>query len=368
MLKQNNAEMVHVALAERAYDIEIGAGLLAQAGEKIKAALGCKRALIVTDAHVALHYLPQLKASLTASNIAYETVILPAGEGTKSFPQLEALMPQLLAFKPDRQTPLLALGGGVIGDITGFAASILLRGVPFVQIPTTLLAMVDSSVGGKTGINTAYGKNLVGSFYQPSLVLMDTDVLQTLPLRELRAGYAEVVKYGCINQPEFFAKLAAQQGISPEFLPYAIAVSCRVKAEIVVEDERETGESRALLNFGHTFGHALEAECGYNGTLLHGEGVAIGMVMAATLSEQLGLCESGVAGHIKAVLQQAGLPIHPHDIRKDWDIEALLNRMRQDKKVKEGQMRLILLREIGEAFLTTQATEADVRRCWEAFL
>jgi 3-dehydroquinate synthase len=253
----------------------------------------------------------------------------------------------------------------VVGDITGFAASILLRGVPFVQIPTTLLAMVDSSVGGKTGINTTQGKNLIGSFYQPSLVIMDTRLLTTLPRREQQAGFAEIVKYGCIMDAAFFARLE-ESGI--DSLTESIATSCRLKAEIVAQDEKETSDIRALLNFGHSFGHALEAECGYDGTLLHGEAVAIGMVMAATLSEQRGYCPQGIAARIETLLRKQGLHTRPTAVRSEWNLEALIQRMRSDKKNIHQRFKLILLREIGQAFVTTEITESELTRCWEEFL
>lgn len=355
-------ELVMVALAERSYSIEIAEGLLEDAGKRIQELLHPKRTFIVTDETVAKHWLPRLVASLT---FPYEVFILPAGEGSKSFTQLHHLLEGILKHKPDRHTPLIALGGGVIGDITGFAASILLRGVPFVQIPTTLLAMVDSSVGGKTGINTPQGKNLVGSFYQPSLVLMDTQVLKTLPQREVQAGYAEIVKYGCIMDAPFFAWLETN-GLN--YLPQAIATSCRAKASIVAQDERETGDLRALLNFGHTFGHAMEAECGYDGSLLHGEAVAIGMVMAAELSETLGICPEGTYLRIQTLLASAGLRISPLQIRHQWDISALISRMKSDKKNKDSKIRLILLRTLGEAFVTDNVTEAQLEACWQRFL
>lgn len=358
-------ERVDVVLSSGRYSIMISDGLLGCAGQKIQEVWPCRRALIVADASLTEHYLPRLQASLIEEGIAYEVVVLPAGESTKSFASLQSLLEKLLAYKPDRNTPLIALGGGVIGDITGFAASILLRGIPFIQIPTTLLAMVDSSVGGKTGINTDQGKNLVGSFYQPLLVLMDTEVLATLPARELKAGYAEVVKYGCILDAAFFATL--EKG-GMEDLSSLIATSCRIKAGVVAQDERETGEVRALLNFGHSFGHAMEAECGYDGSLLHGEAVGIGMVMAADLSESLGICAVGTRARIQQVLQNSGLKTSPQYVREDWNLNMLMQRMQQDKKNRDGYLRLILLRGVGEAVLTNQASEADVRACWERFL
>lgn len=355
-------EFVTVSLSDRSYNIEIAEGLLANAGQSIEAALQCKRGFVVTDTEVAKHWLPVFMASVA---FPCEVVILPAGEASKSFSQLESLLAKLLVQKPDRYTPLIALGGGVVGDITGFAASILLRGVPFVQIPTTLLAMVDSSVGGKTGINTAQGKNLIGSFYQPSLVLMDTNVLQTLPPREVQAGYAEIVKYGCMMNAEFFTWLETHK---MQDLPHAIAVSCRSKAEIVSQDERETEGLRALLNFGHSFGHAMEAECGYDGTLLHGEAVAIGMVMAAELSEHIGLCHKGSCERIRALLAASGLRTHPLEIKAEWNLDAIIRRMQADKKNKDSKIKLILLESIGKALVTDAVEENVLRACWQRFL
>jgi 3-dehydroquinate synthase len=351
---------IQVALGERSYPIVIGNGLLADINKHIKP----KRVLVVTDANVAKLWLPTLLASLEKNGTATAVFTLPAGEATKSFAHLEALMQWLLEQKPDRHTPLIALGGGVVGDITGFAASILLRGVPLIQIPTTLLAMVDSSVGGKTGINTAQGKNLIGSFYQPQQVLMDTATLATLPEREIHAGFAEVIKYGCIADAKFFATLE-KHGMRD--LPSAIATSCNIKAAIVGQDEREEKDQRALLNFGHSFGHAMEAECGYDGKLLHGEAVAVGMVMAAELSVRLGLCPPKYPARIKALNSANGLPVSPKEIRKHWNVDALLNRMRGDKKNADGKIKLILLKGIGKAVVSTQASEHDLRQLWSDF-
>jgi len=358
-------EKLTVALGTRSYDILVGRGLLAQAAAHLRPLLKQPRVIIVTDEPVGHLHLPLLARSLDQGGIAHREIILPAGEQTKSFQHLEQLMDRLLAEKPERSTILVALGGGVIGDLTGFAASILLRGVDFVQIPTTLLAQVDSSVGGKTAIDTRWGKNLVGSFHQPRLVLADTGVLDTLPRRELLAGYAEVAKYGLINDAPFFAWLeehgpavidgddAARQR--------AVRISCAAKAAIVAEDERESG-ARALLNLGHTFGHALELECGYGTDLLHGEAVAIGMVMAFDLSAQLGLCAPEDAARVERHLAAIGLPTSPTAIGGHvWDADRLIEHMQHDKKLSGGRLNFILARGIGRAFIAKDVNLADVK-------
>ncbi len=392
-----------VSLGDRSYDIVIGEGLLARAAAFVVPMLAQKRVIVVTDAHVAKHHLAPLTQSLEAAHIKTHTIILHPGEQTKSFASLEKLIDDILALQPERGTTLIALGGGVIGDLTGFAASITLRGMPFIQIPTTLLSQVDSSVGGKTGINTARGKNLVGSFYQPKLVLADTGTLKTLPPREMRSGYAEIVKYGLIDNPAFFAWLEqnapALLAGDAVLLTEAIHTSCRAKAAIVAQDEKESGV-RALLNLGHTFGHALEAECGFGNTqlaplsrvgeapahstgaytavredastdatnqsasgveLLHGEAVAIGMVMAFQLSQQLNLCPPADTARVKAHLVSGGLPTSPHQIRPHWDADRLLHHFHQDKKVSAGTLTFILARGIGKAFVSRDVTEADLR-------
>lgn len=318
---------VKVDLGDRSYEIVVGKGLLATCGEKIARALKTKNAIIITDLNVAdAGHLQVVMDSLNNSNIKAESIILPPGEQTKSFAELEELLNKLLSIRPDRNVVLVALGGGVIGDITGFAASILLRGVNFVQIPTTLLAMVDSSVGGKTGINTKFGKNLVGSFYQPKLVIADIDTLDTLPSREFGAGYAEMVKYGLINSPEFFATLESKgRKIGIE----EIAICCESKAEIVSADEKEAGQ-RALLNLGHTFGHALETETGYSDKLLHGEAVAIGMVMAFSFSDRLGLCSSSDSERVRKFIKSVDLPSSVADIKgAKLNPKKLLEHIRQ---------------------------------------
>ena len=298
---------VKVSLAERSYEIIVGENLLQEAAEYIAAEIRSPRVIVISDKAVEQYAAP-LAANLKTRGIRTEQLSVAGGEKSKSFAQLEQLVDDILALKPDRKTTLVALGGGVIGDLVGFAASVLLRGVDFIQVPTTLLAQVDSSVGGKTGINTKTGKNLVGSFYQPKIVLADLATLKTLPAREMRAGYAEVVKYGLIMNAEFYGwcerhgdKILAGE---TEYLQRAVSACCEMKAQVVGNDEQESAE-RALLNFGHTFGHALEAELGYDGTLLHGEAVAIGMVMGCRLSKRLGLkigdTEERLSKHLKAL-------------------------------------------------------------------
>ena len=354
-------ERLGVDLGPRSYDILVGAGLLANAGKWIAPHLGSGEVRIVTDENVAAHYLQRLESALAASGIASRSFVLPPGEESKSFSVLERLCDSLLASGIERGTTLLALGGGVIGDLAGFAAAILLRGIPFIQIPTSLLAQVDSSVGGKTGISTAKGKNLVGAFHQPRLVLIDSDSLGTLPPRELRAGYAEVVKYGLIEDPDFFARLEDQGAQllagNAAVQRQAILKSCSIKAKVVAADERESGR-RALLNLGHTFGHAFEAETGYSGELLHGEAVSIGSVMAFDLSVALGLCPPEDAARVRAHFESVSLPTALSDVGGQiWQRDSLLDHMRRDKKVQAGKMTFILARGIGKAFITSEVDE-----------
>lgn len=346
--------IIDVELGDRSYEIRVGTNLLDQAGVHLAPLLAehgdARRVIIVTDTNVAEIYLARLEAALDAATIAHHAVVLDAGEGTKDFPHLAKLMDDLLDQGLERGSMLVALGGGVIGDITGFAAAIALRGIDFVQIPTTLLAQVDSSVGGKTGINTRHGKNLVGAFHQPRIVLADIGTLATLPQRELLAGYAEVVKYGIINDSGFFGWLehhgadliAGDEAARTE----AVAVSCRAKAAIVSADEHEHG-ARALLNFGHTFGHAMEAECGFSDTLLHGEAVALGMVLALRLSEKIGLCGPGRGDRLARHLAAVGLPASPASY--GFDADALIGHMHHDKKVRAGAITFILAEDIGKA-------------------
>jgi 3-dehydroquinate synthase len=351
------------------YDILIGPGLLARAGAEL-AARNRARCVVVTDATVAARWLAPLQAGLDAAGVRHAAVTLPPGEATKSMAELGRLLDRLLDLKLQRDEALVALGGGVIGDLAGFAAAILRRGVPLVQVPTTLLAQVDSAVGGKTAVNSPHGKNLIGAFKQPELVLADTDTLATLPRRELLAGYAEIVKYGLIDDPELFAWLerAGQSvlALEPEAVARAVAESCRHKARVVAADEQEHGE-RALLNLGHTFAHALEAELGYDGRLLHGEAVGFGLLLAFDLSARLGLAPAADAERIAAHLASTGLRLRLSDIDLgDVPAERLLAHMGQDKKVRGGRLTFILARGIGRAFITQEVPAEAVLATLEA--
>ncbi|MBL4693454.1 MAG: 3-dehydroquinate synthase [Magnetovibrio sp.] len=355
---------LRVDLGDRSYDIVVGQELLKRANTWIVPALTRPRAVIITDENVARLYLKDLVNNLRSADIRVDSITLPAGEQTKSFAQFEALSERLLEMKVERTTTLIALGGGVIGDLVGFTASTTLRGMPFIQVPTTLLSQVDSSVGGKTGINTRFGKNLVGAFYQPKLVLADTDVLTTLDRCQLLAGYAEVVKYGFIDDLDFFEWLESNaQGLldgDMDKRQYAILTSCRAKARVVAEDERELGK-RALLNLGHTFGHALEAETGYNSNLLHGEAVAIGMAMAFDISKQLGFCTAQDVERAISHMKQLGLPTDFSTLNTiGWTADVLLNHMSRDKKVEGGKRTLILPKGIGETFITSEVHTDDL--------
>ncbi len=357
------SETVRVALGARSYDIHIGDRLLDRVGALLAPVLTVPRVVVVTDETVAGLHLDRLRASLGEAAIAHEVVTVPPGEAAKSLDQLGRLLDRMLELGIERSVAVVALGGGVIGDLAGFAASVALRGLPFVQIPTTLLAQVDSAVGGKTGVNSHHGKNLIGSFHQPRLVVSDVGLLKTLPLRQLRAGYAEVVKYGAIADANFFAWLERESRIlldgDPERLARAVRVSCASKAAIVADDEREAGR-RALLNLGHTFGHALEAECGYGDVLLHGEAVAIGMVLAFDLSVQLGLCPGADAVRLRRHLAHAGLPVGPDEIAgRSWDVDALMGHMARDKKVRDGRITFVLARGLGNAFVAGDVDPAD---------
>lgn len=357
-------ESQRVALGDRSYDILVGDDLLASAGRHMAPLLRQQRVFIVTDTIIADLHLATLERALDEAGIAFEAIVLPPGEQTKDFAHLQSLTERLLEMKAERRSTLIALGGGVIGDLTGFAASVLLRGVDFIQIPTTLLAQVDSSVGGKTGINTRQGKNLVGAFHQPRLVLADTATLSTLPRRQLLAGYAEVVKYGLINDLDFFTWLEGHgTGViegDPDARRHAVLRSCTAKAAVVAEDERETG-ARALLNLGHTFAHAIEAETGYSGEFLHGEAVAIGMVMAFDLSAQLNLCPAEEAARMRRHLAAIGLPtgLEAAGMRA-WSVENLLQHMHRDKKVKDGRIAFVLTRGIGRAFVSEEVDLSEV--------
>lgn len=365
-MAQASPQSVRVDLAGRSYDILIGRGLVAEAGRHLAPQLARRRVLVVTDENVGQRYLSTLVASLEAAGIPAASLALPAGEKTKSWPYLEQVVERILAERLERGDAVIALGGGVIGDLAGFASAIARRGMTFVQIPTSLLAQADSSVGGKTGINSPSGKNLVGAFHQPIRVLCDTGVLDTLPLREMRAGYAEVVKYGLIDQPRFFEWLeaGAWRGIF-EGTPQrgeAVRIACSAKAAIVARDEHETGD-RALLNLGHTFGHALEALTHYDSArLVHGEGVAIGMAMAHRFSVQLGLCTGQDAGRLAAHLQAVGLPTQVSAI-PGWNagVDAMIDAIRQDKKVSQGALTFILTRGIGQSFIAKGVEEAPLR-------
>lgn len=359
-----DARTLRVDLGARSYDIHIGAGLLAGAGRLVRS-VAKGRAFIVTDAHVAAVHLSQLEVTLAKSGVdAPPAIILPPGEATKSFTELERLIAALLERGLERTDTIIAFGGGVVGDIAGFAAAIALRGVDFVQIPTTLLAQVDSSIGGKTAIDTSAGKNTVGAFHQPRAVLIDTDLLRTLPAREMRAGYAELMKHGLLADEPFFAWLEqngpAILAADPRFAPEAVERSCAIKAEIVAADERETGP-RALLNLGHTFAHALEAELGYSDALLHGEAVAIGCRMAATLSARLNFCPAEDARRLDRHLAAVGLPRQARErTNHAFDPERILARMRRDKKAKDAGITLVLLRGTGKAFLTRDVEERSL--------
>ncbi|MFL0413236.1 3-dehydroquinate synthase [uncultured Sphingomonas sp.] len=355
---------VRVALGARSYDVVIEAGLLARAGEQIAPLARGRRVPIVADENVAQH-LETLRTSLDAAGVASEPIVLPAGEKSKSWGTLETLTDRLLDLGVERGDHVIALGGGVIGDLVGFATAILKRGCGFVQIPTTLLAQVDSSVGGKTGINTRAGKNLIGAFHQPKVVLIDPDVLDTLPPRELRAGYAEVVKYGLIDDADFFAwceangaKLLAGDSAARE---YAIAHSVAAKARLVGEDEFETLGRRALLNLGHTFGHALEAEAGFSDRLLHGEAVAAGCALAFGYSAAQGLCSAEDAIRVSAHWQAAGLPDGLAAAGINAPAERLVDHMRHDKKASGGRIPFLLAHGIGQTYLDKNVSLDDVR-------
>jgi 3-dehydroquinate synthase len=367
-LKQAAPITVEVALGERAYDIIIGRDILGSLGQRIAALRPGVRVAIVTDHTVAKHWLGPTETALAEAGVSAARIVVGEGEGSKSYAVLEDVSEALIAAKIERNDLVVALGGGVVGDLAGFAAAILRRGVDFVQVPTSLLAQVDSSVGGKTGINSPKGKNLLGAFHQPVLVVADTAVLDTLSPRQFRAGYAEVAKYGLLGDAGFFAWLEANHaeivrgGSARE---HAIATSCRAKAAIVARDERETGD-RALLNLGHTFGHALEAATGFSDRLFHGEGVSVGMVLAAELSAELGMIAGADAERIQHHLAAAGLPTHLQDIagfRQEGlaDADALMALMAQDKKVKRGRLTFIMLEAIGQAVIRSDLEPAMVR-------
>ncbi|GKY89788.1 3-dehydroquinate synthase [Sinisalibacter aestuarii] len=358
-------DVVRVELGARAYDVRIGPGLIARAGAEVGPLLNRKRVWIVTESRVAALHLDALKAGLAAEGIEAEALVLPPGEATKSWLHLQEVVEWLLAEKVERKDMVVAFGGGVIGDLVGFAAAILRRGVRFVQIPTSLLAQVDSSVGGKTGINSPHGKNLVGAFHQPALVLADIDVLGTLAERDFLAGYGEVVKYGGLGSLAFFEWLEAHGPAlaagDATLRQEAVRRSVQMKADIVARDETEAGE-RALLNLGHTFGHALEAATGYSDRLLHGEGVAIGCALAFETSARLGLMSQEEPSRFRAHLAAMGMKRDLADIRSELpDAAGLMGLMAQDKKVEAGRIRFILARGIGEAFVAEDVDPEVVR-------
>ncbi|WP_128930238.1 3-dehydroquinate synthase [Bradyrhizobium zhanjiangense] len=367
-LKHSDPVNVDVALGERAYDIVIGRGVLASLGERVARLRPGVRTAVVTDRTVAKHWLEPTEASLAAAGIPTSRIVVEEGEISKTYAGLEKVSEALIAAKIERNDLVIALGGGVVGDLAGFAAAILRRGVDFVQVPTSLLAQVDSSVGGKTGINSPQGKNLLGAFHQPVLVIADTAVLDTLSPRQFRAGYAEVAKYGVLGDEAFFSWLEKNHadifrgGSARE---HAIATSCRAKAGVVSRDERETGE-RALLNLGHTFGHALEAATGFSDRLFHGEGVAIGMTLAVQFSAKLGMIGEQDATRVERHLVEAGLPTRLQDIAGFAqeglaDADALMALMAQDKKVKRGKLTFILLEAVGRAVIAKDVEPAPVR-------
>ena len=354
------ARRLPVGLGDRSYDVVVGPGLLARAGGLIAPVLPARRVVVITDATVAPLHLPALRDGLEAAGIAILAEIpVPPGEASKDFSRLLDVLEQMLAAGVDRRTAVVALGGGVVGDLAGFAAAIAMRGLPFVQVPTTLLAQVDSSVGGKTGVNLRAGKNLAGAFHQPRIVLADTDTLSTLPLRELRAGYAEVAKHGLLQGALWdWCETRGPAAIAgdPDALTHAVLESCRLKASVVAADEREESAEggRALLNLGHTFGHALEAEARFDGTVLHGEAVAVGLGLAATLSARLGHCSLEWPSRVIAHLVACGLPARIAELPRRFSVEALMGRMAKDKKNRDGKMRFVLMRGAGDCFTSAE--------------
>ncbi|MBN8873985.1 MAG: 3-dehydroquinate synthase [Rhodospirillales bacterium] len=356
LLTWKPARRLSVVLPSTSYDVVIGDNLLARAGALLAPRLPQKRAVVITDSAVAPLHLPTLQAGLAETAIDCSTIVVPNGEATKNLDTYLSVVDQLLEQRVERRTAVIALGGGVVGDLAGFAAATTLRGLPFIQIPTTLLSQVDSSVGGKTGVNTRRGKNLVGAFYQPRMVLADTGTLATLPPRELRAGYAEIAKAGLIGDAAFFDWCErfgqAVVGGDPDAQAEAIKRACAFKAAVVGDDEREEkpNDGRALLNLGHTFGHALEAEYGYTGGLLHGEGVAVGLGLAFKLSARLGLCPQADADRVIGHIASVGLPAELSMLNRRFSTETLIGHMRRDKKMRDGALHFVLARGIGQAF------------------
>nr|WP_294914570.1 3-dehydroquinate synthase [uncultured Neokomagataea sp.] len=364
-------EKVHVALQNHAYDVLIGKDLIDRAGRWLAPILPQKRVVIITDEHVATLHLTRLETALAETEIRFDTLRVPQGEGSKSLSRYSDLMSRVLALGIERHTTIVALGGGVVGDLAGFVAATALRGLPFVQIPTTLLSQVDSSVGGKTGINSPSGKNLIGAFHQPVSVLADSSVLATLPRRERVAGYAEIVKAGLIGDPELFAWCEANGAHVLDGNPFALAEAvkraCAFKAKVVAQDEREIAaqNGRALLNLGHTFGHALEAEMGYNGRLLHGEAVSIGLHLAMRLSVQLGYAKESDLERLDTHLQALNMPMSIHTLSNNFSATTLVNNMMRDKKMKNGKIAFILLRGIGKAFTNCDVPLEQVKTLLE---
>jgi 3-dehydroquinate synthase len=363
-LRTNEPIVVQVALGARTYDIVIGRGLLASLGARTKALRAGAKTVIITDETVAKHHRAATEQALAGAGIDSSAIVVPPGEGSKNYATFEKVCEAIIAARIERADLAVALGGGVIGDLAGFAASCVRRGLDFVQVPTTLLAQVDSSVGGKTGINSRHGKNLIGAFHQPVMVIADTALLDTLPVRDFRAGYAEVAKYGLLGDAAFFSWLEANWrdvfagGPSRE---HAIAVCCRAKAAIVARDERENGE-RALLNLGHTFGHALEAGAGFSDRLLHGEAVALGMVLAFEFSARKGLTSAESAARARAHLAAVGLPTDIKQVPGGVPgVDTLMDLIAQDKKVKRGRLTFILVRGIGQAFIENNVDPTEVR-------
>jgi 3-dehydroquinate synthase len=363
-LRSGDPILVNVALGERSYDILIGRGILASLGQQIAALRPGAKVAIVSDETVARHHLAAAEAALAAAGIGATAVTVPPGESSKSFPVLERVCEALVAARIERADLVVALGGGVVGDLGGFAAAVVRRGLDYVQVPTTLLAQVDSSVGGKTAIDSRHGKNLIGAFHQPVLVLADTALLDTLPAREFRSGYAEVAKYGLIGDAAFFAWLEAnwrEMFAGGPAREHAIAVSCRMKAAIVGRDERETGE-RALLNLGHTFGHAFEAAAGFSDRLLHGEAISLGMVLAFAFSAARGLVSASEAERVEQHLAAVGLPTRASQVAGGVPgVDRLMELIAQDKKVKRGKLTFILARGIGASFVAPDVDAAEVR-------
>jgi len=367
---RSDPTVVKVALGERGYDIVIGRGVIASLGPRVAALRPGARTFIVTDENVARNLLAAAEAALADAGVAASHVIVPPGEGSKSYRVFEQVCEAMIASRIERGDLAIALGGGVIGDLAGFAAAVVRRGIDYVQVPTTLLAQVDSSVGGKTAIDSTHGKNLIGAFHQPILVLADTAVLDALPQREFRAGYAELVKYGLLGDAAFFAWLEANwrdvfaggNSSGGSAREHAIAVACRGKAAIVARDERETGE-RALLNLGHTFGHALEAACGFSGRLLHGEAIAAGMALAFEFSaRRQGLVPKAEAARVIRHLAEVGLPTALKDIPGPLpSVDQLMELIAQDKKVKRGMLTFILVRGVGSAFIEAGVDQREVR-------